>query len=107
MSKKAKQGRFERFGPLARRFLEEKMGEALKEYDAVKLWPEAAGPEIAKRCVALGIKSGILYICVPTHVWSTELSALKKTLMRKLNERLGRDVVKDIKCQVGRAKRKQ
>lgn len=107
MLKKARQGRFERFGLVAQSFLEKKVGEGLREYEAVRLWPEAVGAEIAKRCIALGIKSGILYISVPTHVWSTELSALRKTLIRKLNDKLGKEIVKDIKCQVGTAKRKR
>ncbi|GEM_PF-1489516 len=83
-----------------------RLGKGLIEYQAVRVWPKVAGEKIAKRCVALGIKSGILHIVVPTNVWRTELITLKEKLIKNLNRELGRDVVKNINFQVGATKRK-
>lgn len=107
MSGKERSGRFETLGQAARRVVKGKLGERLGEYDAVKIWPEAVGERIAQRCVALGIKSGILYVAVPTNVWLTELNALKAKLIQSVNERLGKEVVKGIKFQIGVYKRKR
>lgn len=101
MSGKARSGKFESLGQAAQRVAKGRLGRRLAEYDAVKVWPQAAGEKIAKRCVALGIKSGILHVSVPTSVWLTELSALKQTLIRNINKCLGQEVVRGIKFQVG------
>lgn len=101
MSKKARRGRFESLGSAAQRVLDKRLKKQLAEYQAVEAWPDAAGQDISKRCIAMGIKSGILYVSVPTSVWSTELNALKRKLIAKLNDRLGQEVVKDIRFKVG------
>ncbi|MQY70918.1 DUF721 domain-containing protein [bacterium] len=107
MSGKERSGRFEDLGQALQRVIKGRLGKRLASYDAVKVWPRAVGPEIAKRCVALGIKSGILYVAVPTNVWLTELSALKEKLIQSINEKLGKEVVKGIRFQIGVSKRKR
>lgn len=107
MSGKGRSGRFETLGQAARRVVKRKLGRRLGECDAVKVWPEAVGERVAQRCVALGIKSGILYVAVPTNVWLTELNALKEKLIRNINEKLGKEVVKGVKFQIGVPKRKK
>lgn len=77
--------------------VERRFGEKLAAYDALKAWPRAAGEEISKRSVALGIKSGILYVSVSTNVWLTQLTILKDKLIARINQELGRKVVKDIR----------
>jgi predicted nucleic acid-binding Zn ribbon protein len=107
MRGKGRSGRFETLGQAAQRVVKGRLGKRLGECDAVKVWPEAVGQRVAQRCVALGIKSGILYVAVPTSVWLTELNALKEKLIRKVNEKLGDEVVKGIKFQIGVPKRKK
>ena len=104
MSGKERSGRFEPLGQVLQRVMKRRLGKRLASYDAVKVWPKAAGPEIAKRCVALGIKSGILYVGVPDNVWLTELGALREKLIRSINEKLGKEVVKGIRFQIGVSK---
>jgi len=97
MSRKGKQGRFETLGTALRRLVESRFGERMREYEAVRVWPEAVGAEIARRTVALGIKSGILHVLVSTKVWLTQLTILKRKLKDKVNEKLGEEVVTDIR----------
>ena len=106
MSGKARSSRFKSLKDVASELLDARLGSRLADYEAVKVWPEAAGSKIASRCVALGIKSGILHITVPTSVWLTELKALKNKLITNVNKKVGRDVVKDIKFIAGYSKRK-
>jgi len=105
MSKKGRSGKFKSLGKTAEELLRKRAGKGISEYDAVKVWPKAAGESISKRCIAIGIKSGILWVVVPNHVWLTEMKALKRKLIKRMTEELGRKVVKDIKFKVGRAKR--
>jgi predicted nucleic acid-binding Zn ribbon protein len=101
MSGKGRSGRFEPLGQVLQRIMKGRLGKRLASYDACEVWPRAAGPEIAKRCVALGIKSGILYVGVPDNVWLTELGALRERLIQSINEKLGKGVVKGIRFQIG------
>jgi len=105
MSARGRSRKFKRVGEAAEGFLDSRFGNALAEFEAVKVWPEAVGPSIASRCVAIGIKSGILWVLVPNHVWLTEMTALKRKLIENLKIKLGRTVVKDIKFKVGVPKR--
>lgn len=107
MSAKGRSGRFRELGKAAGDLLEHRFGKKLAEYDAVKVWPEAVGPNIAKRCVAIGIKSGILWVVVPNHVWLTEMKTLKRKLIENITKKLGKKVVKDIKFRLGAGKRQR
>ncbi|MBN2380124.1 DUF721 domain-containing protein [candidate division WOR-3 bacterium] len=107
MSKRERSSRFEPLGEAAEDLLNLRFGDKIAEYEAVKIWPEAVGEKIASRCIAIGIKSGILWVVVPNHVWLTEMKALKKKLIERVAERLGRKVVKDIKFKVGAVKRQK
>jgi predicted nucleic acid-binding Zn ribbon protein len=106
MSGKARSSKFKSLKDVASELLDSRLGSKLADYEAVKAWPDACGPKIASRCVAMGIKSGILYVTVPTSVWLTELKALKNKLITNVNAKVGREVVKDIKFLAGNSKRK-
>lgn len=107
MSKKVRSGKFESLGDAARKLIEKRMGHRLAAYDAVKVWPQAVGEHIARRCIALGIKSGILYVSVPNNVWLTELRVLKKQLIESVNNQLGKQVVKDLSFKIGVRQRQE
>jgi predicted nucleic acid-binding Zn ribbon protein len=69
----------------------------IKEYDAVERWPEVVGQQVAKVTQAQAIKSGILIVRVSNGPWRNELQLLKAEIIRKLNEDLGQELVKDIR----------
>ena len=69
----------------------------LSESEAVLVWPEVVGAEIAVRAAAVSIEAGLLTVRVSDAAWRNELSYLKPDLIRKLNTRLGKTVVSDIK----------
>ena len=97
MSAKGKSKKFRTFADEAGKLVKTRFGKKLADYQAVEVWPQAVGPDIASRTIAKGIKSGILLILVETKVWLTQLTILKKELIRKVNEKLGEEVVKDIR----------
>jgi len=61
------------------------------------MWEEIVGPATAKVSTAVACKDGILFVEVKNSVWAAELSLLKKDIIWKINHRLGRGTVKDIR----------
>jgi len=75
------------------------MSERIVEQQAVIIWPEVVGKQIANASEAISIKDGILTISVKNPSWKTELKYMKYDICRKLNKTLGKSVVSDIKIK--------
>ena len=75
------------------------IGAKLQEYDAVVLWEKVVGERIAQMTTAVKITQGVLFVRVKTSTWRNELLLRKDQIRDRLNEFIGRDVVKDIKFQ--------
>jgi predicted nucleic acid-binding Zn ribbon protein len=69
----------------------------LVEQKAVILWLKAVGKEIKKQTVANRIEKGVLFVAVSNPVWINELKYLKLNIIQKLNQLIGKKVIKDIK----------
>lgn len=85
------------------------LGGGLKELNATDvlvagrifaLWPEAVGPAIAERAHPRFLRQGVLFVEVSSSAWANELSLLKPRLLAKLEAKLGKGVVKDLRYQV-------
>ena len=74
----------------------------LKQANAVGIWAREAGPAVAAVTEADSIRDGVLWVRTKSSAWSQELSMQKEPLIRRLNEALGAEVVKDIRFQVKR-----
>src|SRR5438067_546101 len=72
-----------------------------REALAVGLWAEVVGETIAAATRAVGIRGGVLEIRTRSDSWRQELSFQKATIIRRLNARLGAEVVTDFRCRVG------
>ncbi len=69
------------------------MGEELRVLGA---WPGAVGPEIAKNAVPKSFRNGILFVETKHPVWTTELQTKNHLIRKKLNEKLGLEMVREI-----------
>lgn len=49
-------------------------------------WEQVVGPHIARVTRAGGIKGGTLFVEVAAAAWMTELTMMRRTLLRRLNE---------------------
>jgi len=71
-------------------------GRKARENLAFFVWPEAVGPEIAKRARVRGVQSGILYAdaesSVAADVFQTEAGRIKE----RLNRLLGGEVISEV-----------
>jgi predicted nucleic acid-binding Zn ribbon protein len=69
----------------------------LHEQDAFVVWGEAVGERIARVATPTGMRRGVLIVSVKSGVWRNELSMRKQEIVRRINELLGGEIVKDIK----------
>jgi len=68
----------------------------LKEQTAITMWPGVVGEKIAKESHPLYVKGGKFFLYVEKAVWRNELNFMKSDIIRKLNQSVGTDVIKDI-----------
>lgn len=72
----------------------------LSQEAAVAIWPEIVGEELARHCVALGVRGGTLQVAVRSGTWATQLTFFRTDLVRRLK---AREItgVRDIAFRVG------
>jgi predicted nucleic acid-binding Zn ribbon protein len=68
----------------------------MKQFDALNLWAEVVGEQIAKVAKAEKIDHGSLIVRVEKPVWRNELIFLKKEIIAKINEMMKEEIVKEI-----------
>jgi predicted nucleic acid-binding Zn ribbon protein len=68
----------------------------LMEVNLIYSWEEVVGRAISSRTSKVYIKEHILYVHLNSSVARNELLMLKEALREKLNERAGKEVIKDI-----------
>jgi predicted nucleic acid-binding Zn ribbon protein len=63
----------------------------------LNLWSEVVDEQVGKNTEAVKIKNQVLYVSTSSSVWAQELSFLKKEIIKKINEKAGKEVVKDVR----------
>ena len=76
----------------------------VKEAGAVQIWSEAVGEPIDKVTQVIGVRDGVVRVLVVNSIWSQELSLKKVEIIRKLNDRLGKNLIRDIHFQVSHSR---
>ena len=74
-----------------------RLDEAAAGWRAVADWPALAGERIAKRTRAVGFRDGVMTIEVEGSAWMHELGFLKRELVRRANQQVGANVVRDVR----------
>lgn len=74
----------------------------LVEYGVWPIWNEIVGAAIARNAQPEKIRNGTLFVKVSSATWMQELQYMKEMISQKLNQSLGRDVVKNIFFFVGK-----
>ncbi|MFH2220507.1 MAG: DUF721 domain-containing protein [Pseudomonadota bacterium] len=66
-----------------------------------RLWDGAVGDAIAKNARPAAFKGKLLLVHVTSSAWIHQLQFLKKDILRKVNEALGKELVEEIKFKIG------
>lgn len=65
------------------------------------LWDNAVGDVIAKNARPEAFKGRLLLVHVNSPPWMHQLQFLKKDIIKKINNALGKNLVQDIKFKIG------
>ncbi|GAB4338487.1 MAG: hypothetical protein Kow0037_22550 [Calditrichia bacterium] len=71
--------------------------ERVEEHFAFVYWDSAVGKQIAAQTEPKKIVNGTLFVKVSNTIWRNELTFMKPDIIGKLNHKIGKNVVKDIK----------
>jgi len=73
-----------------------KLEKGLAEYRLMKSWKDLLGITVAKKTKSMHIRNRKLFITLHSSVVRNELGMIKDTLIPRLNEAAGFDVIDDI-----------
>ncbi|RQW77230.1 MAG: DUF721 domain-containing protein, partial [Geobacter sp.] len=65
------------------------------------VWDAAVGSQVAAKARPVSFRDGTLTVAVVSAPWMQQLTFLKKAILEKLNERLGRELVRDVYLKAG------
>ena len=73
----------------------------IKEQRVLGVWAEAVGEGVAERTQPMRIEKGILFLKVTNSVWMQQLQFMKELILTKLHEKMGTDLVQDLRFYIG------
>ena len=73
-----------------------KLAEKMDELDALDVWKELIGDNLKKFVVSAKMYKGNLYVKLSSSVLRNELSYKKGELKEQINQKLGKEIVKEI-----------
>ena len=73
-----------------------KLAGKLDELDALQIWEELIGAQLCKYIIEQKIYKGTLYVKLKSAVVRNELSYKKSEFIEKINNELGKELVKNI-----------
>ena len=74
-------------------------------WQAVAAWPELVGPRVASHARAVAFRDGTLHVEVEGSAWMQELGYLKRDLVRRINQQLGSENVREVRFTLPRGGR--
>ena len=77
-------------------------GRKLTEAKALLVWKDVVGGSLRAHARPVRIENGELTIAVEDSLWKQEVCLLQGEIIRKLNDRMGDEVVRDIRLVVCR-----
>jgi predicted nucleic acid-binding Zn ribbon protein len=84
-------------GALQRLNLDAKM----KGYAAWGVWDKAVGETIAQQAQPAFMRGSVLFVKCSSSAWMQQLQFMKGQICAQLNQLLGKEVIKDIRFQMG------
>lgn len=69
----------------------------LDQQNIIDVWDEVVGEKISKNAKAKSIEYGVLKVETISPTWRQELYLQKKDIVKKLNEKIQKKIIKDIR----------
>lgn len=92
-----KEGKTQKIDELVAQVLRQ-MGleQKFKEHEVCEIWPEVVGQMIASRTKSLNVTEGKLFVAFTSAVVRNEIMMVKEGLAKALNDKVGREVIREI-----------
>lgn len=68
----------------------------IQRYKAFQVWNDVVGPRIGEQTEPKRLSGDVLFVEVRSDVWRNELFYHKQDILRRLNEKLGGQSIRDI-----------
>jgi predicted nucleic acid-binding Zn ribbon protein len=68
---------------------------------AQEIWERAVGPAVAAAATPTAERDGVLTVTCTAAVWAQELDLLACELIPRLNEALGYESIRELRCRTG------
>jgi predicted nucleic acid-binding Zn ribbon protein len=81
------------------------LGDVARAHRIGAHWSEVVGAQVAAHCRPLGLRGDVLEVEVDSPIWSQELQLRKPELLGALARRLADDAPRELRFQVGYARR--
>ena len=75
----------------------ENLDKAVRQNKALFIWEDVVGKSVAKNCTPEEVKHGTLIVRALTPVWRNEIAIKKNEIIEKLNSKLGKKTIKDLR----------
>ena len=63
------------------------------------IWADVVGEKISKNVETREVKKGVLYLVAKTPVWRNEINLIKKKIIDKLNKKLKKNIIRDLRIK--------
>jgi predicted nucleic acid-binding Zn ribbon protein len=70
---------------------------AIAQNNALNIWNEIVGDTVAKNTEPDRVEHGVIIVKVSSPTWRQELYFQKKEIIQKLNNKIGKNVIRDIR----------
>jgi hypothetical protein len=74
----------------------------LRQQEAMRLWPEVVGHDIARNAWPSSVRDGVLHVHAANHAWVQTLHLMRAQILEALNGRLGEHTLNDLRLTVSR-----
>lgn len=66
-----------------------------------EVWDMAAGEAVAQAAAPTAERGGVLTVTCSAAVWAQELTLMSSRLIERLNQALGEELVRELRCRTG------
>lgn len=73
----------------------------------IRMWPDIVGETIARRTQVSSLKFHVAVIKVSGAMWIQELNLMKPQILSRMREKIGEDIVRDVRFVQGRLSRRE
>ena len=70
---------------------------AIAQNNALNIWNEVVGEKVAKNTEPDRVEHGVIIIKVSSPTWRQELYFQKNEIIKKINNKIGKNVIRDIR----------